>query len=688
MSTLLENRVALVTGAGNGIGRSHALAFARAGARVVVNDLGGLRDGTGADAGAAAKVVAEIVALGGEAVANTDSVTDPAGCQRMVGAAIERWGRLDIVVNNAGILRDKTFMKLTDAEWNIVNEVHLNGTYNVLRAAIPELSKQGGSIINTTSYSGLIGNFGQSNYAAAKAGIYGLTRVLSMELRKANINVNCVAPIAKTRMTDDIGMVEAEWTPDQISPPVVFLASELGKSVTGCVVGVQGQRIHVYEMKVSEGVEKPGSDLWTAEEIASKWADIAAFDKKPAAAAAVSAGPDPVKEAFQYVPGAFVAEKAGDWKARIHFAIKDGSSQTLCVAEGKAWVEDGLQPPADCTIKTDTETIIGIFNRTIDAQKAFMKGKITADNMGVLMKFAMYFDFEARRKALEGSAPAASAPVASAAKAKVWPIGKTWEDGAKFADPKFASMYAECTGDNSPAYVGDDAIVPPMFHVRLFHGMMFKIATDPELELDLLRLVHGEHDATFHQPIRPWDLVQVRAKLEGVEEKSSGILVSSRLYGFVDGALAIEARTAYFIRGPKRADAGPKAPPADEPDRGSPAFESSFHIADDLSIRYAVPSLDDNPIHIDRSTAQAAGHPDLILQGLCTMAMTGAAAVRAVAGNDARRLKRLSVRFARPVPNGVQLTTRGWQDGDGRYIVETRDPQGRLVVSNGIVELG
>ena len=183
MTPGLRGKVVLVTGAGNGIGREHALAFAREGTRVVVNDLGGGRDGSGADGGPAQRVVDEIVALGGEALANTDSVSVAEGCQRMVDAALDRWGRLDVVVNNAGILRDKSFVKMTEAEWDLVIDVHLKGSYNVCKAAIPALSRQGGSIINTTSVSGMIGNYGQSNYAAAKAGIYGLTRVLAMELK-------------------------------------------------------------------------------------------------------------------------------------------------------------------------------------------------------------------------------------------------------------------------------------------------------------------------------------------------------------------------------------------------------------------------------------------------------------------------------------------------------------------------
>ncbi len=689
MSSGLRGKVVLVTGAGNGIGREHALAFAREGAHVVVNDLGGGRDGSGADLGPAQRVVDEIVALGGEALANTDSVSVAAGCQRMVDAALDRWGRLDVVVNNAGILRDKSFVKMTEAEWDLVIDVHLKGSYNVCKAAIPALARQGGSIINTTSVSGMIGNYGQSNYAAAKAGIYGLTRVLAMELKKANINVNAIAPIAKTRMTEDIDRVGADLSPAHISPIVVFLASDAAHNITGTIVGVAGQRLHLYEVHMNEGVEKPGEMPWTLAEIAAAWPTITAFESAPAAPPPAAAGPDPVKAAFSHVPLAFRPEKAGDWRARLHFSIKDGSSHTLVIENGACRVEDGLTGSPDCLLKSDTETIVGIFNQKIAPDKAFMKGRITADNMGVLMKFAMYFDFSARPGVAAPTGPA-DAPVAETAPtttAKVWPIGKRWEDGAKFAEPRFAAMYADCTGDHSSAYAGADPILPPMFHVRLFHGLMFKIATDPELELDLLRLVHGEHDATFHRPLRPWDLVQLRAQLESVEEKPGGTVVVSRLFGFVDGQLAVEAKTTYFIRGPKRPSDAPKTPPAPEPDRGPPAFSAQALVGDDLSIRYAEPSLDDNPIHVDPDTARAAGHKDLILQGLCTMAMTGAAALRSVGEGDARRLRRLAVRFARPVPNGTTLRVSGWSIAPGVYSLETRDGDGNLVISNATLEL-
>lgn len=682
MGSLLADKVVLITGAGNGIGRAHALACAREGAHVVVNDLGGARDGTGADQGAAAKVVAEIVAMGGQAVANGDSVTDPAGCARMVEAALGRWGRLDAVVNNAGILRDKTFLKLTEDEWDLVVAVHLRGTMNVCRAAIPALSKQGGSIVNTTSYSGMIGNFGQSNYAAAKAGVYGLTRVLSMELRKAKVRANCLAPIAKTRMTEDIAMVEAEWTPEQIAPVVVFLCSDLAAGVTGQVFGVQGQRIHLYEMKTNDGVEKPGSDLWTAEEIAARLGEITAWDKASPAAPAGTGASAAIRQAFSFAPAAFRADRAGDFKTRIHFAIKDDPGQTLVVADGKAHVEDGLTGAPECTVKTDAETIIGIFQQTVDPQKAFMKGRITADNMGVLMKFAMYFDFSAGK-------PAAAATPASASAApsgpKAYPIGKTYEGGAVFAKPEHALAYAAATDDPNGPYTGPDAICPPMFHVRLFKDLLFQVATDPELDLDLLRLLHGEHHAIFHRPIRPWDLVQLRARLHAVEEKSSGLLVTSKVYAIVEGQTAVEVTTAYFIRGSKKGDKA--AAPAAEAAPVSPQHTGPIAVTADQSLRYAAASLDDNPIHTDAGTAAAAGLPGVILQGLCTMAMSGAAIVAGPGGGDARRLASLGVRFARPVLNGATLQLRAWDGGAGAWTFDVQDADGRTVISHGHAEL-
>ena len=205
---LLDGKVAAITGAGGGIGRAHALLFAREGARVVVNDVGGARDGTGGD-DRAAQVVAEITGAGGQAIASRDDVADGEGARRIVQTAIDTYGKLDILINNAGILRDKTLRKMDEAMWDAVVRVHLRGTFLCVQAAAQHMCdrNEGGRIINTTSVSGLMGNFGQANYSAAKAGIYGLTRTAAIELKKYSVTVNALAPVAFTRMTEDLSLI-------------------------------------------------------------------------------------------------------------------------------------------------------------------------------------------------------------------------------------------------------------------------------------------------------------------------------------------------------------------------------------------------------------------------------------------------------------------------------------------------
>jgi acyl dehydratase len=271
---------------------------------------------------------------------------------------------------------------------------------------------------------------------------------------------------------------------------------------------------------------------------------------------------------------------------------------------------------------------------------------------------------------------------------KVWPIGKRYDGGHFLVSPEHIDLYASATNDENSAYEGDAGIAPHMLHTRMFKDCMFQIAADPELDLDMLRLVHGEHDATFHRPVKAWDLMQVRGELMSVDEKSSGLLVTSKVYGFVDGELAVEAKTAYFIRGKKKKDAGekkaaPKAPPPAPP---TPDYEIQFNVDDDQSYRYALASLDDNPIHVDPDTAKAAGLPSVILHGLCTMAMSGKSVVDTLAEGDPRRLKRLGVRFASPVFNSSTLTTQGWKTDNGSNFI-VRDERGKVVIANGIVEL-
>jgi NAD(P)-dependent dehydrogenase (short-subunit alcohol dehydrogenase family) len=273
---LLDGKVAIITGSGGGIGRTHALLFAKEGAKVVVNDLGGARDGVGTDDSAASKVVAEIKAAGGEAAANHDSVATPEGAARLVETAVKAFGRADILVNNAGILRDKSFLKMDQGMWDSVLAVHLTGTFLCSQAFAKQAVTQGGGarIVTTTSVSGMLGNFGQANYAAAKAGIYGLTRTLSIELQKHRITVNALAPIAKTRMTEDLPMFQGveTLTPDHIAPAALFLASDLCADRTGHVLAVSGARLYAFKVIETPGKFKDeASGVWTAQEIAENW---------------------------------------------------------------------------------------------------------------------------------------------------------------------------------------------------------------------------------------------------------------------------------------------------------------------------------------------------------------------------------------------------------------------------------
>jgi NAD(P)-dependent dehydrogenase (short-subunit alcohol dehydrogenase family) len=261
MSKLCEGRVVIVTGAGRGIGREYALMLARHGARVVVNDLGGSRDGTGNDLSPAEEVVAEIAAAGGEAVANGSDVSDWDGARAMIQAAVDRFGKLDAVVNNAGILRDRMLVNMSEAEWDAVIKVHLKGTFAPARHAAAwwrDLSKQTGKpvdarIINTTSVSGIYGNAGQTNYGAAKAGIASFTVIAARELRRYGITVNAVAPAALTRMTEDLGMGQGteeqrqQMSPKWIAPIVTWLVSEHSAEVTGRVFEASGRVLAVAE---------------------------------------------------------------------------------------------------------------------------------------------------------------------------------------------------------------------------------------------------------------------------------------------------------------------------------------------------------------------------------------------------------------------------------------------------------
>ena len=283
---LLDGKVAIVTGGGNGLGEAYCKLFAKEGASVVVNDLGGARDGTGGGISAAQAVVDAIKAAGGKAVANGDSVASVEGGKAIVQTALDAFGRVDILVNNAGILRDKTFTNTSEADWDAVVAVHLKGAYCVTLPAWTWMKDNGvkGVIVMTSSTSGLYGNFGQSNYGAAKAGLYGFMRVLSIEGRKYGIRVWGLAPGAFTRMTSDLpGRKDREpdpmSLPERIAPGVLYMVSDLSGDQTGKVLGVSSRGVREIKMMQTKGFAPTAP--WTAQDVAAYAGDVF-FPEEPA----------------------------------------------------------------------------------------------------------------------------------------------------------------------------------------------------------------------------------------------------------------------------------------------------------------------------------------------------------------------------------------------------------------------
>ena len=279
MTIRFDNRVAIVTGAGGGLGREYALQLAARGAKVVVNDLGGARDGTGGSVSAAQSVVDQITAAGGEAVANGTSVTDYAAVEAMVRDAEERWGSVDILINNAGILRDRSFTKMSLEDFRLVTEVHLMGSVNCTKAVWDGMrARNYGRILMTTSSTGLYGNFGQTNYGAAKAALVGFMKSLYLEGAKNNVKVNTIAPVAATRMTEDLMPPEmlAKMGPETVAPAALYLVSEDAPTNVILNAGAGGfERAYV---TLTKGVHAASPDDFSPEFVAANFEKISATE--------------------------------------------------------------------------------------------------------------------------------------------------------------------------------------------------------------------------------------------------------------------------------------------------------------------------------------------------------------------------------------------------------------------------
>jgi len=406
-----DGRVAIVTGAGAGLGRIYALELARRGAKVVVNDLGGARDGAGEGSKAPAdQVVDEILALGGEAVASYQSVVTPEGGQTVVNAAIEAFGRVDIVINNAGILRDKTLAKMEPENWDAVMDVHLRGAYNVTRPSLISMRENRyGRIVLTTSAAGLYGNFGQANYSAAKMGLVGFMNTLKLEGEKHNIRVNTVAPMAATRLTEDILPPDllAKLKPEFVAPLVLYFCSDQCKD-SGLVINAGMGYFNRAAILTGQGaVVGGGTAIPTPDDIHRNWEAIndlgkaaeypnstaafgpmlEAFDPgKKKSNGGTSPGRLTVKAIFDGLPDAFRADRAAGIEVVFQFVISgpEGGSWYAAIQEGSCEVSEGTHGNPTSTIKMADVDFVTLIKGELNAMSAFTSGKLRVE--GDLMK--------------------------------------------------------------------------------------------------------------------------------------------------------------------------------------------------------------------------------------------------------------------------------------------------------------
>ena len=404
-----DGRVAIVTGAGAGLGRIYALELAKRGARVLVNDLGGARDGSGArSANPADRVVEEIQALGGEAVASYDSVSTPEGGEAIVNRALEAFGRVDILINNAGILRDKTFLKMDPPDWEAVKAVHLDGAFYVTRPAFRRMKENRyGRIILTSSAAGLYGNFGQTNYSAAKMGLLGLMNTLKLEGEKYGVKVNTVAPIAATRLTEDILPPDLfeKLKPEFVAPLVLYLCSEqcpVSGAAYNAGMGVFNRAAIVSGPGV---LLSDGSTVPTPEAVVGRLPDILSlggareFFNATEALGIMLTGPAPQAEAapapaseatvqsvFARMPQAFRAEKAAGVELVFQFRIsgEGGGEWSAAIKESACTVTPGLHEKPTTTIKMSAEDFLNLMSGKLPAMQAYTTGKLKIE--GDLMK--------------------------------------------------------------------------------------------------------------------------------------------------------------------------------------------------------------------------------------------------------------------------------------------------------------
>nr|XP_033201515.1 peroxisomal multifunctional enzyme type 2 [Bombus vancouverensis nearcticus] len=585
------DRVVIVTGAGAGLGRAYALLFASRGASVVVNDLGGSRHGDGKSTKSADSVVNEIKKNGGKAVANYDSVLDG---EKIVKTAIDAFGRIDVVVNNAGILRDRSFAKMSEADWDLVQSVHLKGAFKVTQAAWPYFVKQNyGRVIMTASNSGLYGNFGQANYSAAKMGLIGLSNTLAIEGRKRNIHTNVIIPTAGSRLTEDILPPEffEQLKPELIAPVVVWLCHEKcmeNGSIIESALGWAG-KCHVVRSSGSTLRQDLSSNV-TPEDVEKKWSAVT------------------------------------DMSAAKHF--------------------DSL------------EEVTGQFMVAVDTMKSGNSENSGLEDCGILRHTYNYRDI-----ILYALGVGASVKIPA-------DFRYLYENDSNFA--VFPTFYT--TFDAMSAT--DISILEKSL---------------PNVELNPMKLLHGEQYIEIHKELPTEATVEIRLKVVDVLDKGKGavFVLQNETFDTSNGDKLSTGQMILFIAGAGgfqgKRSSSKIIPTIDAPDR-QPDASVTQQTSHDQAALYRL-SGDRNPLHIDSNVSMMAGFKQPILHGLCSLGFSVRHVLQTYANGDQNLFKAVKTRFVKPVVPGQTLQTNMWQEGN-RIHFQTSTVEGNLpVLTGGYVDL-
>eukprot|EP00753_Platysulcus_tardus_P021765 PLAT9113.2.p1 GENE.PLAT9113.2~~PLAT9113.2.p1 ORF type:complete len:770 (+),score=413.61 PLAT9113.2:9-2318(+) len=626
MSLRFDGRVAIVTGAGAGLGRAYALALAARGAKVVVNDLGGSARGEGSSKRAADKVVDEIVAAGGSAVANYDSVEFG---DRIVETAISAYGRVDIVVNNAGVLRDRTLAKMTDADWDLVYRVHLKGSYAVTRAAWPHMRKQNyGRVVNITSSTGLYGNLGQSNYGAMKLALVGFTNTLAREGERRNIRVNVVAPTAATRMTEDLMPEEMlrVLKPAYVSPLILLLLHESSEE-SGGVFEVGAGWFAKLRWQRTRGASVAPTEL-TPERVAKEWATIGDFERG-------SSHPDSTQSSFDPILASLESEADA--------SASSGSDDTMPVKlADRAPAAAVAAAAGDCSLPPLPPSTGGS---------------------------------EAVNVALAMASPLEPSTITYTEKdAILYALGV----GAGRKPAEELPFVYEMNGDG--------------FHVLPTMAVLFTtmggVVNLPGLSFNPMMLLHGEQYIELAGPLPPAGTISTSGSVSAIYDKGSGALVHiDSVSRDASGKQVAFGRSSLFIRGIGGFGGarGPKPVDYSPPSRAPDAVQLDVTREDQAAL-YRL-NGDNNPLHVDPAMAAMGGFDTPILHGLCFYGIAGRAVLKAFCGNDPAHFKAFGARFVKHVFPGETLRTEMWLEGDKvllRVVVVERD---EVVLSNAFVQL-